>query len=481
MLLINYVLQDRSTADKWAIRIDNGQIKTDTVTGSVSSEPVLEDVVNAGDYYKLFIDNGEIGWETTAPATSAVIVLIDVTTKDDYYQLVISRGEFSWVSVSLPVETPVVPFPTTKQRIELRNKDFELIKVLTKDVSKLSWEYNRIGGYGRCTLVLPMDYQELDSYMNPDFDIQIYLPNEDDTGENLVYRGYAESYRPVTLNPDKVTLQFFGYIGQLKRIRINETYTSKDVNYIVKDIIENYVADDTGILYDESLISGPSFVVDTITFDETADGALKMLAELSGAVEWGVGSDRKFFFKERENTIKHYSRFKIDINKLDIINDYGQIINRLIIKGGDSFEDTVNNTESQNAFGLRTQITSNSAITTEAVAQQYGTSILLEKATINSRANLSILKNRKLYEETVPIGKISILTDTVARAKLYNDDDAIYGKVSYGGQQSYQIDKIKYSLSSGGTNIIMNIGQSMPDIALQIRRLEFEIDQIRNA
>ncbi len=365
--------------------------------------------------------------------------------------------------------------------VELRNKNFVLVKILTKDIKKLSWEYNRIGGYGRCTIILPIDYQELDAFMNPDFDIQIYLPNEDGTGENLVYRGYAESYRPVAKNPDTVTLQFFGYIGQLKRIRINKTYNSQDVNVIVKDVIENFVSVDTGIIFDENLIDGPTFNVDTITFDETADGVLRTLAELSGAVEWGVGSDLKFFFKERSDDIEHYVRFKVDVQKFDVINDYSQIINRLIVKGASGFEETVDNIESQNAFGLRTQITSNSAITTSDVAQQYGSTILLDKATINSRANLTIINNKKLFEESLPIGRISVLAEVIGQAKLYNDDDAIYSQFFYGGQRAFQIDKIKYTLAGSGTNVVMNIGQSRPDIALQIRRLEFEIDQIRNA
>ncbi len=375
----------------------------------------------------------------------------------------------------------VAASPSSNVIVELRNNNFTLIKVLNKKISKLSWEYSRIGGCGRCTMILPIDYQELDAFINPDFDIQIKLPNEDNTDKVLVYRGYAESYRPVAKNPDTVTLQFFGYIGQLKRIRINKTYTAQDVNVIVKDIIENFVAPDTKILFDEELINGPSFIIDTITFDETADGALRTLAELSGAVEWGVGSDRNFFFKERSDDINHYGRFKVDVQKLDVINDYSQIINRLIIKGASGFEETVNNTESQSSFGLRTQITSNTAITTSPVAQQYGTTILLEKAAINSRANLTIIDNNRLFEENIPIGRISVLAETIAQAKLYNDDDAIYGQIFYGGQQSFQIDKIKYTLAGSGTNVIMNIGQSRPDIALQIRRLEFEIDQIRNA
>ena len=474
MILVNYILQDRSTANKWAITIKNGQIKIDTVNDSASDEPVFKDIVNGADFWKLFIDDGEIGIESATPGDTNDIVLMDESGNGVFYRLVVSNEEFSYPEISIT---------GPRYTVELRNKDFQLVRVLTKDVGKLTWEYNRIGGYGRCSLILPIDYQELDSFINPDFDIQIYLPNEDNTGNKLVYRGYAESYRPMAVNPDKVTLQFFGYIGQLKRIRINKTYTSQDINVIIKDIIENFVAPDTGIIYDETLIAGPSFVVDTLTFDETADGALRTLSELAGTAEWGVGSDRKFFFVDRSSDIKHYARFRVNVNKLDIINDYSQIINQLIIKGADDFEEAVNNTESQTQFGLRTQITSNSSITTSSVAQQYGTSILLTKASINSRANLSMIKITETFEASIPMGRISVITGTVQPSKQYNDEDAIYGNpgIIYGGQRSYQIDKIKYKLTSGGTNVVMNIGQARPDIALQIRRLEFEIDQIRNA
>lgn len=365
--------------------------------------------------------------------------------------------------------------------VELRNRDSNIVKILTKDIKNLTWEYNRLGGYGRCTMTLPISYDELDDYISPDYDIQIYLPNEANDGTNLVYRGYAESYKPEALNPDKVTLQFFGYVGQLKRIRVNETYTSEDVNDIVKDVIQNFVADDTDIIYDASLIDGPTFTVDTITFDETADGVMKTLSELAGSVEWGVGSDRKFFFKTRNDTIRHYVRFKKGIGKFDIINDYSQIINRLVIKGASSFVEVVDNTESQNNYGLRTKITSNTAISSSSVAQQYGTSILAEKAAINSRGNVSLVNNKKLFEEVIPIGRVSILTDSIVKAKIYNETAAIYGEVNYGGQQSFQIDKIKYTLDGEGTRVLMNIGQARPDIALQIRRLEYEIDQLRNA
>lgn len=364
--------------------------------------------------------------------------------------------------------------------IELRNTSFQLIKLITKEVKKLTWEFDNIGGCGRSTLTLPVDSNTLDDFMAPDVDLQIRLPNETDTGANVVYRGYAESHKPRTGKPDSISIEFFGYVGQLKRVRVNKTYTNEDVNDIIKDILNTFVVPDTNITFNESDISAPNFLVDTITFDTLADSAIRTIAELAGAVVWGVDVNRNFYFKTRIDIVNHYVRFPKDIDKYDAINDYSQIINRLIIKGGNDFEETVNNTESQAFYGLRTLITSNSSITTSSVAQQYGSTILLSKAVINVRSNVKLIDNRKFFEESIPLGKINLLDKTVAQAKRYNDDDAIYGNFIYGGQPSFFINKIKYQLAGSGTNVTMNLGLIRPDISNDIKRLNFEIEQLRN-
>lgn len=370
----------------------------------------------------------------------------------------------------------------TRYTVELRNKNFELIKILTKFVRGLSWEYVRIGGCGRCSMNLAMLLDTLEN-VSADCDIQIRLENSSG-GTDLAYRGYIETDKPILSKQDKIQLQTFGYVGQLKRVRVNKTYNNQEISVIVKDILDTFVIPNTSIIYDTSDIEGTQFVVDTIEFDEMADSALRILAELAGSIEWGVDRNRKFFFKTKSDATRHYLRLKKEITNYDTINDYGSIVNRLIIKGGmlngSQFVDTINNDESQTSYGLRTQIISNSAIVTSSVSQQYGTMVLAEKAKIQRRITVKVTKNTKFFEDTIPLGRLSLLGETVYQAKQYGDDDAIYGTFKYGGQASLQINKIQYKITDERTEVNINGGASRPDISEQIKKLEFEINQLRN-
>lgn len=364
--------------------------------------------------------------------------------------------------------------------VELRNKTFDLIKVMTKDVKGLTWDYNRIGGCGACTLQLALS--EL-ADVGADYDIQIRL--EDGQGAtNLVYRGYVDSERPVVDVNNSIELRAFGYSGQLGRVRVKETYTAQEVSVIVKDILDTYVLPETSIIYDAADIEASTFTVDSIEFDTMADSALKTLAELAGSIEWGVNRNRKFFFKAQDNDVRHYAKYKIDVDKYDNINDYSGIVNRLYIKGGKvagvTFEDTVNNTESQTNYGLRSEIVSNSSIVTSGVAQRYGTMVLADKARVQVKATIKIAKSTRFFEETIPVGKINIIGTSVALAKYYGDSDAIYGDFRYGGVSNLQIGKITYKVADEGLDINMTAGFARPDVAEQIKKLTFEIDQLRN-
>lgn len=360
--------------------------------------------------------------------------------------------------------------------VELRNKNFDLVKVLTKDVKDLSWDYDRIGGCGRCSISLALS--ELEN-ISADYDVQIRL--EDGAGATrLVYRGYVESYRPVMDIKDQVQIDVFGYVGQLDRVRVNHTYTNQEISVIIKDILDTYVKPNTSIDYAVADIEATSFTVEEIVFDDLASDVLKTLADLAGLMEWGVDRELNFFFKRQSDSVNFYLRQGINIKKFDNLDDYGAIINRINIKGSDLLDETVNNLESQAAYGLRTQIVSQSSITTASVAQQYGASILAEKAKINRKTTIQIINNTQFFEETTPLGKVSILGGTIQQAKQYGDDDAIYGNFKYGGLPSYQINKMTYKLTGAGTSVNMNAGYSRPDIADEIKKLEFQLNQLRN-
>jgi hypothetical protein len=356
--------------------------------------------------------------------------------------------------------------------LELRDRNFSLIKVLDNLSRRVSWEWNRIGGCGRFTIDLPTS--ELIN-INPDYDVRINIDGV------IRYRGYVESYRPIVDIKNSVQLTGFGYIGQLERNRVNHTYTNQEISLIVKDVLDTYVVPNTSITYDAADIEVTDYTIDSIVFDDLANNVIKTLAEIAGDIEWGVDRNKKFFFKNKSTDIRHYVRFGKDLKKYDIIDDYGAIINRLNIKGGAALDEVADNTESQASYGIRSQIVSNSSITTANVAQRYGTSVLAEKAKINRKVTAMITNNSEFFEDTVPLGKVAFVGSTIQPSKRYGDADAIYGAFKYGGMPSMQIEIIKYILTSGGVDVNMNAGYARPDLASDIKNIEFQIQQLRNA
>ena len=391
--------------------------------------------------------------------------------------------EFNFVVPGPRVGPGVKP---SKYQVQLRNKNFDLIKVLHNKIEDIDWEYERIGGCGLSNITLRMAFEELDSYVDPDYDVQVWLERENHAGAELVYRGFLETYTPTVDRPDKVTLKIAGYSSHLRRMAVNKTYTDMEVSDIVKDILDTFVKPYTAITYNlvDIDIRPTEFVVDSIEFDTTADDAIKTLAELAGNVEWGVDRNLRFYFKKEDLEIRHRIKLLKQIKKYDLSFDYKSIVNRLEIRGGTvddvNFSDTINNLESQTAYGLRTEVLSNSAIVTSAVSQRYGTIYLSDKARINRRAKIKVVDNYHFFEKSVPIGALHIVRDEVATAKKYNDVDAIYGAIKYGGEPSLQIDRLRYKIEGVGTSLSIEAGAPLPSLSQEIKKLDFQIAQLRN-
>lgn len=81
-LYSEYVLVDRTTAGKVGLKVDDSQLFHETSTGPASPEPIVEDKINQGTYWKVYVDDGQIGNETTAIVQDDQVVLQDQTTSD---------------------------------------------------------------------------------------------------------------------------------------------------------------------------------------------------------------------------------------------------------------------------------------------------------------------------------------------------------------------------------------------------------------
>lgn len=367
-------------------------------------------------------------------------------------------------------------------KIELRDKTYKPIMLLQNIAKSVSWSYNRLGGCGTAKILIETDIDNIVDKLQPEYEILIYLKSDASEPYVLFYRGVLEKYKyDNTKTVQKVSLECSGYSSKLKRFKIVDTYTNQEVSEIVKDILDTYIIPNTIITYDDVDIETTVFAVDQIDFDTRTDDALKTLAQTAGNFEWGVDRNLKFFFKEKSSTITHKATYKKDTSAYSPLVDYSGIINRLYITGGSGFSDIANNTESQGLYGLREDTISNSSIVTSSVAQAYGSAILAENALIKRRFTAQIHNNKELFESVIPLDKMVVISEPIAQAKKYDDDDAIYGQFFYGGLPSYQIDQINYTLTNEGTIVRFALGKPKPDLANDIKRLQFEIDQIRSA
>ena len=371
-------------------------------------------------------------------------------------------------------------------RIELRNKAFALVDIFEPDqeASGIKWEYRRIGGCGTCrfTLSRPFDAKgDIDGI----YDVQILISNRLTGAYDLWYRGFVQQLAPALEDPsESVDVVIAGYGAQLAFVRLSKTYnTQETMEAIVTDIIQNFVAPNTKILYDAALIAATGVSLqagESLKFDTTVDVALKTVATIVGTREWGVGVDRKFFFKAQSSTIKHRFIPGHDVVRFEDLIDYSRIKNKLFLKGGGSpaFTTTQEDTGSQTSWGKREEIITNSAITTNPTGTNYLNALLAEKAIPVRRSTLDVGLRRVLLEAVVPVGQIAVTTGVFVNK--YNTFK--YGTTKkYGGEFGYQLENAGYSLDDNGVLLEMDLGQERPSVAERVGLIEFQVEQLEQA
>lgn len=372
-------------------------------------------------------------------------------------------------------------------KVELRDKQFNILEILDSEFMNLSWEYQRVGGCGSFSFDLPRPYCN-ERYISGDFNVRIYGRNDTTKAYDLWFQGIVENKAPNVRGVEEViSVQGHGYQAQLSRIQlVNVTYTSQEASVIIKSILDNYVVPNTDITYSALDIEATSFTFDSITFNTDALSAIQTIADTVGAREWGVDEDRSFYFMERSETAGLYFALGNKVTSFTDDDSFKDIVNRVIVQGGDVADvpfqpdpttSYYNNTSSQTKYGRRDQIYQNSAITTDAVARQFAQSILAEKSDVIRRARVEIVNHDVQIESTVPIP----LFELVARGTLYGEK--YYGTFLYSGRIQYQVNRIVYKLGSNDNVLTTNLelGQPRPNVSEVIGQLKYQLEQLRTA
>lgn len=364
-------------------------------------------------------------------------------------------------------------------RVELRDRSFNLLDILDREIMGLSWAYSRIGGCGEFSFELPRRFCN-EKHISGDFNVRIYKRTGPETYA-LWYQGLVEDKVP-SIKGDKETIAVrgHGYQAQLSRIYVDQDYTSQEVSVIVKSILDNYITPNTNITYSASDIEATGFTPDSLKFNTDALRALQTCADIVGSREWGVDKDRKFFFKARSSTVGFRYPLGAKITDFDEDQSFKDIINRVIIQGGEiagsPYTKTYNDTASQLKYNIRTKVIQNSSITTDNVSQQYANSIFAEFNDVVRRVSFTLVGNEDRIETTIPIPLLVLLGGGVTYGKQR------YGTFLYSGLIERQINKILYSTDNNGNlKTKIDAGYLRPNIAEELAQLDYQLEQARTA
>lgn len=363
-------------------------------------------------------------------------------------------------------------------KVLVSDRNFNMRAEVQNELQNLTWTWNRLGGCGAFSFSLPREFCRDVSVLTGD-NVKIYIKNFSTNSYDLWYQGRVENHNHnVNKNLETVRISGDGYLSELRDIYVDRDYSSTEASAIVTDVLDNDITPNTNISYVGGDITATTFTPDTYEFNNNALNVMQTIADTVGSREWGVDENRKFFFKERSETVSHRYPLGSKVTNYVVDSSSNQIINRVVVIGGDvsgsPFTETFNDLKSQEKWKRRDKAIKNTAIVTSAVAQQFANSYFQEYSKIVRRARLDLISNDRI-ESSVPLGLAEV------RAKSTTYGTRKYGTFQYSGALTYQINRIRYSIdTTGNLKQSLDLGKLRPDISESIGQLEYKIEQLQS-
>lgn len=388
----------------------------------------------------------------------------------------------------------------TTYNIELRDKNGNLIQYLTPFVSKVNWEWNRIGGCGKCKLTIKKLYRSIE--FTGDEDIQIRLKSG--STSKLVYRGYVRTVTPRLASTQDIVLDVRGYFDKLAGYIVEssgdkKTYENQAISTIVDDVVDTFIVAKSNIT--KGTIDTSSFSADRLDFKTSVKEVLKTCSDLLGDVEYGVDEDLVFFWRTESSTLRHKFFVGDNVSTFERKIDYSKIINKYVFQGGNTVSSlntpllqTAIAVDSQTQYFVSEALLSNSSITTQPTADQ----ILGASLKQNSKPVLILkcrIPNTDLrLEDTLPIGEIAVFdadhdqNSTIIGEVGDGGSDVTIGltddggdNITVGGFYSEQVRRLKYSMSDTDEKFTLDIeiGDAVDATAAKIKQIELLLSSVR--
>ena len=364
-------------------------------------------------------------------------------------------------------------------RVELRDRDDEFVGILDGRIGAINWGFSPVGGCAE------FSFRALSKYCNElqfgaNFNVRILKRSDATKLYSIVYQGRIENTSP-NLDPDKETIDVsgFGYQSALKDIIIeSETYTSTEISVIIKDLLDTYIVPNTDVSYDLADIESTGFTPTTIRFSYvTVQDAIKKLADIAGAVDYGVDANKKFYFLQNSENIGERFIVGKEISNLKITSSSREIGNRIIVLGADisgsKFVYTKDYAKSQAKYGRRDVLIQNSAVKTNDAAEALADARYEEIKGAVDRGSFDLNKEI-ILEENLPLGLIDIITREVTW------DEKEWDTFLWAGYGPFRVRKINYRIIDEDSRLKSSVefGEPYPDIVENINQLKYSLDNV---
>jgi hypothetical protein len=354
--------------------------------------------------------------------------------------------------------------------------NFGNLRYALERVAIADYDFNRNGGCGQAIIEIARDHEFLKAYIPPKSSIKLYVNGV------LRYTGkLLRVKRRTEPGKEAVILTCYGYILDLAKMIVSDTFEGMEVSAIVKSILDSTVVPGSEITYDAADIEVTDYSVSSITFNHTVKDAFAFLADLAGSVEWGVDRNKKFYFKRTDPIVRRVWVKGREVESWEEDRNDEPVTNTLRVFGQDGTEPlvTLSAQLSVNTFGTRTDNVFESAITEVSDANRYGTVILKKLASSTRSIKARLVLVDPFIELTTPLGATAINTDMFSAIKKYGHTHK-YGRTNqYGNLKRDQISAIRYKIQNGGMYAEVTLQGDVPNLGDQQKRVEFEIRNLQ--
>lgn len=275
------------------------------------------------------------------------------------------------------------------------------------------------------------------------------------------YSGYVLK-RPIKGTTESTyTFSGYGYYNALENVLVFGTYENKDPGDIVRELAR-LAEERIGTIYNSTKIINANYIISKLVFEGvTLKDALSKLSNFAIDYVYGVDEQRQLYFHPRTTKINEQARFWVGqhINTYVPTWDASRIVNWARIKGGKVDDEgeqwlaTVEDKESQEKYGYRSEIWTLPEAYDTADAQRWGESQIQQyKEPTKSAKITGIRLEYPNADGSFNVRKLS--TDGMAAINDLNGD-----------MVTYPISKLKYTVSAdGGISCDAELGDQLTSI-----------------